>query len=133
MKKEMDLKKKEKKSAHVEFMDRFKMAYESKTNHPFKFSKAHFVIAHRLIKDHGLEAVIVKVKILGVLCEKRSAWFTKHGWADFTMENLSSKWNSILETARPLTKAEEKANEFEEAKKKIREQDERIKSVLGSK
>ena len=91
----------------AEFVERFKSSYESMTGEPFKMDKHHFVIAADLIKKHGYEATVLKAKTLGALCRDRSAWFTKGGWADYTIEKLSSQWNSILPDAAPRGKEEE--------------------------
>lgn len=66
------------------------------TSQPYQHKKEHFIIADRLIKAHGLEAVTVKAKVLGILCRDRIAWFTKGGWSDFSIEKLYSQWNLIL-------------------------------------
>jgi len=83
------------------FVKGFKDSYEAMTQQPFKAGQEHYVIAARLIKAHGLNAVVSKAKTLGVLCRDGSAWFTKDGWGSFTIETLSKHWNSILEDARP--------------------------------
>jgi hypothetical protein len=74
----------------------FKETYEAMTGQRFKIDKKHYIIAANLVRDHGKEAIIDKAKCLGLLCRDRSAWFAKDGWASFSIETLSSKWNSII-------------------------------------
>jgi len=88
------------KPPHVQFCDRFKEAYESMTGQPYKHKREHFVIAARLIKNYGFDLVVQKVKILGAFCRDRSLWFTKGGWADFSIEKLSGHWNAIIPEAK---------------------------------
>lgn len=95
------------KPVHVQFVDRWKAAYEAKVGEPFKADKKHFVIASKLLEKHGHEALVKKANTLYVLCRDRSAWFTKSGWGDFTLEKLSSQWNAIIPETRELTPEEE--------------------------
>lgn len=92
---------------HTQFVQGFQAVYQEVTGQPFKVDKQHWVIAARLVKDHGYEACTAKARILGELCRDRTAWFTKDGFASFTLETLSSKWNSIIPGAAPLTKEDE--------------------------
>lgn len=94
------------------FVDRFKAAYELKVGEPYKPDREDYVIADRLLKQYGEESVITKVKVLGGLCERRSAWFTKDGWASFTIKKLSNQWNSIIPEANQPTKDEEFLDEL---------------------
>lgn len=114
------------KSPHVEYVDRFKAFYESKVGHSFKYGRAQFVLAAKLIKDHGLEAVIARTMILAKMCADRSMWFTKNGWGDFSIEKLSNQWNSIIGEAIVDEKAE-----LREGLRKAREQRERADHIMG--
>lgn len=119
------------KSPHVEFMDRFKILYEEMTKQPYQFKAHQFIIVQKLIKAHGYEAVVAKVKILGALCKNGSKWFTKDGWADFTIEKLSGHWNSIIPSSTEMPE-EKKRREFQEAIKKQEEKDARIDSAINA-
>ena len=95
------------KPPHVEFVESFKTLYERQTGAPFNFGKHHFVLAEKLLRTHGAEALGTKVKTLAVLCLKRSAWFVNGGWSDFTIETLSNHWNRIIPEAHRDENAEE--------------------------
>lgn len=92
---------------HVLFVEGFKSVYQEVTGSPFKVDQKHWVIAAGLVKAHGSEECVRKAKTLGVLCRDRSAWFTKDGFASFTLETLSNKWNNIIPEAVPLSKDDE--------------------------
>lgn len=92
---------------HIRFVEGFKSIYQRTTGAPFKIDKQHWVIAARLVNDYGYEECVKKVRVLSVLCQKRSAWFTKDGPGSFTLETLSSKWNSIIPETVPETKENE--------------------------
>lgn len=91
-----DLVKKEPATVQARFMEEFKKSYELVVGQPYEFKKEQFIIAARLIKAHGYAAVVVKTRVLGVLCKTRRAWFTRDGWSDFSIGTLSRWWNSIL-------------------------------------
>ena len=78
----------------------FGKEYETRTGHAFKADKKHFILVSGLIKKHGLEAVQKKAAILAMYCQRAEAWFVKDGFASFTIETLSSKWNSLLPQVR---------------------------------
>lgn len=114
-------------TAQAIFVEAFGKLYREKTGQPYNAQKADFVIAANLIKAHGLETCIAKVGVLGVLCERKSAWFTDAGFAAFTIGKLSNRWNEIIpESHRPSQEDEEKA-----ALKRVEEQRERANSLLG--
>jgi hypothetical protein len=86
---------------HTQFIEKFSDLYQEKTSQPFKADKADYVIAERLIKHYGLEAVIQKAMILAAHCHKADKWFTKKdGWAAFTIEKLSKFWNELIPQIR---------------------------------
>lgn len=114
------------------FVLKFKETYEAMTGQPFNALQSHYVIASRLIKAHGLDAVILKVKTLGALCRDRSTWFTSGGWADFSIEKLSSRWNEIIPDVVPISKEEKAKREDEAIREKVREANERTKRALDS-
>lgn len=114
------------------FVLKFKETYEAMTGQPFNALKSHYVIASRLIKAHGLDAVVLKVKTLGALCRDRSTWFTSGGWADFSIEKLSSRWNEIIPGVVPLSKEDKEKREEDAIREKVREANERTKRALDS-
>lgn len=113
-------------SVQSDFVKRFAETYEAKTGEPYKADKKDYIISAQLIKAHGLESCIKKAIVLAVLCESKSAWFTKDGWASYTIGKLSSQWNSIIPESKQLTKEEELAEEI----KKQREMNERVDDLL---
>lgn len=114
------------------FVLKFKETYEAMTGQPFNALQSHYVIASRLIKAHGLDAVVLKVKTLGALCRDRSTWFTSGGWADFSIEKLSSRWNEIIPDVVPMSKEDKAKREDEAIREKVREANERTKRALDS-
>jgi hypothetical protein len=114
------------KPAHVQFVDRFKESYEAMTGLPFKYGDQQFIIAKKLSDKYGFDIMVEKVKVLGILCRDRSAWFTKSGWGDFSIETLSGKWNSIIPQA-----AGGKDQELLEELKKQEVERERANSAMG--
>ncbi len=101
---------------HVQFVEGFKSVYQEVTGSPFKVDQKHWVIAASLVKAHGSDECVRKAKTLGVLCRDRSSWFTKDGFASFTLETLSNKWNNIIPEAVPLSKEDELLQEIEKRK-----------------
>lgn len=110
----------------VTFVNAFKAAYESMTQQPFKPKRCHYIIAAALLKDYGLEVAIGKAYILGRLCLDRSAWFTKAGWADFSIETLSAHWNAILDD-----RVQTKNDEFIADLKKVEAENERLNRSIN--
>lgn len=97
---------------HVLFVEGFQRVYQEVTGSPFKIDKKHWVIAASLVGSHGLDECVRKVRVLGELCQKKSAWFTKDGFGSFTLETLSGKWNNIIPEAVPLSKEDELREEL---------------------
>jgi len=114
---------------HQAFVDNFGSFYTKNTGQPFKADKIHFINAARLIKSYGLEACIQKAKVLGAMCAEGERWPAKSGWADFTIENLSRNWNSIIPQVR-MSDQEIKDKKFQEALKNTKENDERFNKNL---
>lgn len=113
-------------SPQADFVSNFGKTYEAMTKQPFKTGKEDFVIMARLLKEYGQEATVSKAQILGRLCEGRLAWFTKGGWADYTLKTLSAHWNSILADVKMTPD-----QEFQEEMRKVKEQNERVNRSLN--
>ena len=93
------------------FLDNFGKTYNQITGLTFNRTGKHFKLIKTLIDTHTEASVVDKVKVLGILCRDKSAWFTKDGYASFTIEVLSDKWNSILIKQTPeQEKADRLAN-----------------------
>lgn len=83
-----------------EFVERFKVAYAKLSGgKTYQDDKTDYILVAELIKKHGFEAVVEKVRTFYTLCEKKSAWFTTAGPADFTIGKLRARWNEILPQA----------------------------------
>lgn len=119
------------KSIQTEFVEKFRKTYEQASGQPFKMDKKHFIIAANLIKSHGLEAVEQKAAILSVMCRDKTVWFTKDGWADFTIEKLSSQWNSIIPQAT-MTEEDKSKQRIAELFQKEHERNERVNKIVGN-
>lgn len=114
------------------FVFHFKTLYEEMTKQPFNATGIHYKLSADLIKKHGLEAVILKVKTLGVLCRDRSTWFTSGGWADFSIEKLSNRWNEIIPEVVPISKEEKEKQRQQAVRDEVKESYERTKRALES-
>lgn len=115
-----------KKQPNVEFVELFAAKYRVVTGSPYKTDRKDFIIAARLIKTYGIDALNAKVDILAVYCSgKVDAWFAKNGWSDFTIGNLSRNWNSILpklnEEQKRELKRQEESQKQQEHERKINE------------
>lgn len=118
-------------SPNQEYVERFKACYESVTKQPYKWDRHHFVIADKLIKSYGYDTVVEKTKILGVMCRDQSVWFTKDGWASFSIEKLSRMWNSIL-PKHIVDPDQKKRDEFMQIKEKVRAEHERLNTIANT-
>lgn len=110
----------------AEFVLRFQKFYEAIIKQPFEYDRKHFIIVSRLIKKHGMELVVEKARVLAEMCRRRTSWFTKDGWADFSIENLKMRWNAILVDAVKPTEEEK----YSAAKRKAREHHERVNRLM---
>lgn len=88
---------KNKKPEHVILAELFAQNYKKLTNQPYKLDKEQFIIMSKLIKDYSYDTVKQKAIILLEMCIEKSAWFTKNGGADFTINKLAKQWNEIIE------------------------------------
>jgi len=115
---------------HMDFVRKFGQSYEAMTGQPFKASRKSYEIAKELIDRYGAEKVGEKVQILGKMCADQSVWFTKDGWADFTIEKISAQWNSIIESYKETPEDKQRKID-EDAKKKVREKNEQLNRAMG--
>lgn len=112
-------------STHQKFVENFAGIYTKMSGQPFKADKKHFIIAAKLIEKYGVDEVEKKAMILCHYCQKAEVWFAKNGVADFTIEKLSSQWNSLIPQIRK-DEREVKDEKLSESIRKLRERDERI-------
>ena len=98
------------------FLENFGKTYNELTGFTFNQTGKHFKLIKPLIDKHTEAAVVEKVRVLGILCRDKSAWFTKDGYASFTIEVLSGKWNSIILKQTP---EQEKADRLENIARKL--------------
>ena len=116
----------------AEFIEKFQKSYEAMTGQPFKMEKHHFIMSARLIKTHTRQVVEQKAHILGIMCRDKLTWFTKDGWASFTIETLSRHWNSIL-PQNTSTDEDKSKQKIAEMLQKENAKNERISKFLESK
>ena len=88
-------------------VDTWKETYKMATGHDYNADRKDYVQIAGLAKKYGEAAVVEKARILFCLCESKSAWFTKDGFADFTVPRLVKHWNNILETTGETKKEAE--------------------------
>lgn len=92
--------------------------YETKTGLKFKADKKHYIIVANLLKNFTMLEVLEKIKILAIYCENNLDWWSK-SWSDFTVENLSARWNSLIP----------KLTEEQKLEKELREHNEYLQSI----
>jgi hypothetical protein len=81
---------------YYNLVELFKQVYESKVKEKGYFNGKHFKLAKTLIDKFGVEVVLEKSRQLYVLCHEKREFYTKEGFVDFTLENLSVHWNRIV-------------------------------------
>ena len=101
----------------VDFVSSFGNVYEKRSGETFQHRKKYFELADELIKTHGVEVVVRKAEVLLELCENQSAWWTKDGWAEFTIDNLHRNWNRLLTKVPADKKLREDLEILKELKK----------------
>jgi hypothetical protein len=90
----------------------FKEIYERETGQPYAQKQSEFILLATLIKLHGIDAVMLKIKILSAGCKNTVFWFTKGGFSDFSIGKLSSMWNNLV----PIETEEQKQARIERLK-----------------
>lgn len=115
-----------------QFVRMFGNVYQQCTGAPYKADKKAFIIAHILIKAHGFVPVWHKVELLAFHCRDAQVWWAKDGWASFTIETLSNRWNNILPVRR-LNPEESKDKKYQDELKKWSDHDTAIgKAINGA-
>ena len=112
------------------FVRHFGEVYRECAGYPYKLDKKAFIIATKLIKDHGFDEVQEKMQLLAFYCRDGRVWFVKDGWANFTIETLSNRWNNLLPQRR-LSSEEQKNLNYKTELKKWEEHDAAINTALG--
>jgi len=116
---------------HQTVVEDMKKLYEEKTGQPFAYKKEYFILTAALIKQHGIDAVNEKCRILAICCDRGEAWFAKDGWASFNPKKLSAHWNEIIPQKKYLSKEERDAIESQEIRKKLKEQDDECAAIVA--
>lgn len=111
------------------FVRVFGEVYRACAGFPYKIDKKHFILATKLIKDHGAGEVLDKMELLAFHCRDGKLWFVKDGWANFTIETLSNRWNNILPQRR-LSPEEQKNLNYQAELKKWEAHDAAINNAL---
>lgn len=88
--------------------------YKKHTNNDYMPKNHEFVNLTRIIKTYSKETIVNKIYLFEAMCKNKVNYFTKSGFADFTIGKLVSRWNEIVvEVENNDTKEVE--NLFEEA------------------
>ena len=74
----------------------FNSIYKKHTNNDYLPKKHEFVNLVRIIKTYKQEQIVNKVYLFEAMCKNKVAYFTKRGFADFTIGKLISHWNEIV-------------------------------------
>lgn len=112
----------------ADFVQRFAAYYKTVTGVPYKADRKDYVLAIKLLKQFGFDCVVNKARLLGAMCAEGSEWFAK-GWGDFTIGNLSCRWNNII--PRDTTEDKKKRDE-DRIRKEIADNAERTKRIINS-
>lgn len=111
------------------FVGLFAEVYLQCSGYHYKTDGKSFILASKLIKAYGYEAVENKAKILAFYCRDAKQWFVKDSWASFTIETLSARWNNIL-PVNVLTPDQIKDQRYQDEVKKWEAHDEAINSAI---
>ncbi|HEY5235159.1 MAG TPA: hypothetical protein VIJ14_03175, partial [Rhabdochlamydiaceae bacterium] len=79
---------------------------------------------------YGFVDVQEKMQLLAFYCRDGRSWFVKDGWANFTIETLSNRWNNLLPQQR-LTPEEQKNINYKKEAEKWEAHDEAVNKALG--
>ena len=83
----------------AEFVKNWADLYFSKTGQVFKADTKDYVLVAKLLKDFSAPVVLDKAKLLFELCNNGGHYFAK-SMADFTIGNLSTNWNKIIQEVK---------------------------------
>lgn len=88
--------------------------YKKHTGNAYMPKNHEFVNLTRIVKTYSKETIVNKIYLFEAMCKNKVNYFTKSGFADFTIGKLVSRWNEIVvEVENNDTKEVE--NLFEEA------------------
>jgi hypothetical protein len=73
-----------------------KLAYEKNTGYSYHATAKSYILAAKLVKECGYEQCLDKCRILYRMCQSKAQFFTRNGFADFSIETLSTHWPKIL-------------------------------------
>lgn len=74
----------------------FSGIYKKHTGNEYLAKSHEFVNLVKAIKMFGEETIVNKIYLFEAMCVNKNAYFTKRGFADFTIGKLISQWNEIV-------------------------------------
>lgn len=74
----------------------FSGIYKKHTGNEYLAKSHEFVNLVKAIKMFGEETIVNKIYLFEAMCVHKNAYFTKRGFADFTLGKLVSQWNEIV-------------------------------------
>lgn len=74
----------------------FSGIYKKHTGNEYLAKSHEFVNLVKAIKMFGEETIVNKIYLFEAMCVNKNAYFTKRGFADFTLGKLVSQWNEIV-------------------------------------
>ena len=98
-----------------EIYELFCSIYKKHTKNDYMPKKHEFVNLVRIIKSYPKETIVNKIYLFESMCKNKVTYFTKRGFADFTIGKLISQWNEIV--AEQETETKEVGNLFGEGVK----------------
>lgn len=111
------------------FVRIFGEVYKQCTGHLYKADNKAYILSTRLINSYGYDEVKQKAQILAFYCRDGKQWFVKDGWASFTIETLSARWNNLLPITR-LTPEQIKDKRYQDELKKWEAHDAAINTAI---
>lgn len=79
-----------------EIYELFDSLYKEHTGNKYLAKNHEFVNLVKTIKQFSKEIIINKIYLFEAMCENKTVYFTKNGFADFTLGKLISHWNEIV-------------------------------------
>lgn len=96
-----------------EIYELFKSIYKKHTGNDYMPKKHEFVHLTSIVKQFNKEIIINKVYLFEAMCKNKVNYFTKRGFADFTLGKLVSQWNEIVVDKKETTEDKEIENIFD--------------------
>lgn len=79
-----------------EIYELFRAIYKKHTGNDYLAKNHEFVNLVKAIKQFDKATIVNKIYLFEAMCVNKNAYFTKRGFADFTIGKLISQWNEIV-------------------------------------